>query len=412
MWLLPTFVAFALLVHAATLAIIVYRHVRPARGSALKTAQPPISIVRPVCGLENNLETTLRSGLTLPYPTYETVFCAARGDDDAVPLVRRLMAEHPEHPSQLLIGDDPISINPKLNNVLKGWRAARYDWIVMADSNVAMPADYLDRLLGRWDGKTGMVCSPPLGTAPESLAAELECAILDSYQARFQLAADSFGMGFAQGKTMFTRRDILDRAGGIERLASEVAEDAAATKAIREQGLEVRIVDRPMPQPLGRRKFGEVWRRQVRWARLRRASFPAQFAPEILVGAMPPLAAITAGAALDLWPGEIVPLYAAVWYGAEIATIAAVRWPLSPRTPLVLILRDALLPVLFVAALTGNGFNWRGNAMAVGATPAPRARRPILAKPTFTKQNFAKVRRQLEKRAEAIRAYANAGRRR
>ncbi|MBP0575649.1 hypothetical protein J8J27_33525, partial [Mycobacterium tuberculosis] len=80
-------------------------------------------------------------------------------------------------------------------------------------------------------------------------------------------------------------------------------------------------------------------------ARLRRASFPAQFAPEILAGGLPPIAVMTAGAALDLWPAHAVPLYAAAWYGAELALIGAVRWPLSPRTPLVLILRDTLLPV-------------------------------------------------------------------
>lgn len=406
MWILPTFASFALIVHLVTLGLVVYRHVRRPRASAVLAEVPPVSVVRPVCGLENNLELTLTSGMRLDYPDYETVFCVAEAKDPAISLVERVIAAHPGRPARLLVGDDPISINPKLNNVLKGWRAARHDWIVLADSNVAMPADYIQRLLARWDDRTGMVCSPPLGTAPESLAAELECALLDSFQGRFQIAADCFGMGFAQGKTMFTRRDILERAGGIERLASEVAEDAAATKAVRAQGLEVRIVDRLMPQPLGRRSFGEVWRRQVRWARLRRASFPAQFAPEILAGGLPPLVALTAGAALDLWPGEVVPVYAALWYGAEVAAIAAVRWPLSPRTPLVLMLRDALLPVLFAAALSGNAFNWRGNAMAVGHARPPTARRERIRRARHS------LAHSLAKRAEAIRAYANANRRR
>lgn len=406
MWILPTFCAFALFVHVMTLAIVAYRHFRRLRRSEILAAAPPVSIIRPVCGLENNLESTLRSGLVLDYPRYETIFCVARANDPALPLVRRLVDEYAaQHGAdvRVLVGDDPISINPKLNNVLKGWRAARHDWIVMADSNVAMPRDYLQRLLGRWSGDAGMVCSPPLGTAPESVAADLECAFLDSFQGRFQLAADTFGMGFAQGKTMFTRRDILDRAGGIETLAREVAEDAAATKAVRGQGLEVRLVDRLMPQPLGRRTFAEVWRRQVRWARLRRASFPLQFSTELVAGGLPPIAALSVGAALDLWPAPLIPLYAAVWYGAELALIGAVKWPLSPRTPLALVLRDLLLPVLFVAALTGSAFTWRGNAMAV-ATSRPHA--------SARRERFSRVRHSLAKRAEAIRAYAHAARRR
>jgi ceramide glucosyltransferase len=72
---------------------------------------------------------------------------------------------------------------------------------------------------------------------------------------------------------MLFRRDIVESAGGIRALASEAAEDAASTKLVRKSGLRVRLVDRPFPQPLGYRAAAEVWRRQIRWARLRRDTF-------------------------------------------------------------------------------------------------------------------------------------------
>ena len=75
-----------------------------------------VSLVRPVCGLENHIEDTLRSAFDLDYPRYEIIFCAAAANDSALPLVRRLIADHPHVPAQLLIGNDPISENPKLNN--------------------------------------------------------------------------------------------------------------------------------------------------------------------------------------------------------------------------------------------------------------------------------------------------------
>lgn len=81
---------------------------------------------------------------------------------------------------------------------------------------------------------------------------------LNTYQARWQYMVDSFGRGFAQGKTMLWRRAELERAGGIEALGSEVAEDAAATKIVRSAGLKVRLVDRPLAQPLGHRSANEV----------------------------------------------------------------------------------------------------------------------------------------------------------
>ena len=66
--------------------------------------------------------------------------------DPVVPVIERLIAQHPNVPSRILTGDDRISNNPKLNNLVKGWRAARHELIVMTDSNVLMPRDYLDRL--------------------------------------------------------------------------------------------------------------------------------------------------------------------------------------------------------------------------------------------------------------------------
>ena len=156
---------------------------------------------------------------------------------------------------------------------------AAHDWIILADSNVLMPRDYIQLLFASW--RPIPASSPRRRSAAgrTDFWAELECAFLNTYQARWQYVADALGFGFAQGKTMLWRRADLERAGGIEALAKEVAEDAASTKIVRGAGLKVRLVDRPFAQPLGRRSAAEVWNRQLRWARLRRASFLALFSP-------------------------------------------------------------------------------------------------------------------------------------
>ena len=157
----------------------------------------------------------------------------------------------------------------------------------MADSNVLMPPDYLDELFATWRADTGLVSSPAIGSRPEGIWAELECAFLNTYQARWQCFADEIGLGFAQGKSMLYRRDLIDAAGGIRALGCELAEDAASTKIVRQQGLRVRVVDRPFPQPLGFRTVAQVWHRQLRWARLRRDTFMLYFLPEIFSGGLP-----------------------------------------------------------------------------------------------------------------------------
>ncbi len=364
---LAAFAGVALALQGVSLALAGFKATRRRAASALARAKPAVTVLRPVCGLENNIEATLASSFRLDHPDYEIIFCAASSDDPVLPLIRRLMAAHPDRPARILTGDDRVSVNPKLNNVVKGWKAARHDWIAMVDSNVLMAPDFIERSMERWTEGTGLVCSPPIGIAPESLAAELECAWLNGFQARWQMVADQLGFGFAQGKSMFWYRPILDRAGGIERLAAEVAEDAAATKIVRDAGLSVRLVDRPYPQPLGRRSFAEVWRRQLRWARLRRASFPLFFAPEILAGGALPIAAAATLAAAGVWDAWTPVAYAAAWYLPELLLARLSGWPVSVRGLAVAVLRDLALPVLWCAALVGNGFNWRGNAMTVAA---------------------------------------------
>jgi ceramide glucosyltransferase len=241
----------------------------------------------------------------------------------------------------------------------------------MADSNVAMPPDYVQRLLSGWRGDVGILCAPPIGCLPAGFAAELECAFLNTYQARWQYAADSLRTGFAQGKTMLLRRCDLERAGGIQALASEIAEDAAATKTFRGLGLRASLVDAPFGQPLGRRTLKQVWERQTRWARLRRISFPGCFAAEILTGSLLPLAgAAFSAAALEVPAAASVVALAAVWFGSEALLARCAGWHLSPASPLAWALRDLLLPVVWVHAWLSEGYAWRGNEVRTVASGA------------------------------------------
>jgi len=174
------FCAFAFMAHLWSVAAVIMRCKRAI--SPRPIVRPAVTVLRPVCGLENFVEETLASTFRLG-GTYEIVFCVASGNDPVVPLVRELIARYPAIPARLLIGDDPISQNPKLNNVAKGWAAASFDWIAMVDSNVLMTPDSISRLFANCCDDTGIVCSPPVGAAPSGWGAELECAFLNTYQA-------------------------------------------------------------------------------------------------------------------------------------------------------------------------------------------------------------------------------------
>ncbi|MCI0600201.1 MAG: glycosyltransferase, partial [Beijerinckiaceae bacterium] len=302
----------------------------------------------------------------LDYPAYELIFCVARANDPVLPLIRRLIARHPARSAQLIIGDEKVSLNPKLNNCVRGWDAARHDWIILADANVLMPLDYIQRLLMSWRRNTGLVCSMPLGSRPENFWAEVECAFLNSFEARWQYCAEAMGMGFAQGKSMLWRREVMDAGGGIRALSTEIIEDAAATKLVRQQGLSVNLVDNPFEQPLGRRTVREVWLRQARWARTRRKTFPLFYAPEIFAGAaLPLLAATYAAVSFDASVAATLAGVALAWYVPETLFVHALKWHVSWRMPLLFMLRDLLLPIVYIDAWCIDHFVWRGNEMTM-----------------------------------------------
>jgi ceramide glucosyltransferase len=360
--------------HLASIGLAMRRAAR-SRKSLRPRAPAGISILRPVCGLEYGIEATLLSSFQIDHPSYEVIFCVAAADDPVVPVVRRLIREHPAIPARLLVGRGGAGPNPKLANLMKAWHVAAHDWIVLSDSNVLMPRDLLDRLFAHWTERCVAVCSPPIAVDLRGGAAELEAAFINTFQARWQLAIDELGFGFVQGKTMLLRRSDLAEQGGLSALTAEIAEDAAATKMARRLGREVRVVDRPFPQPLGRRSFAGMWQRQLRWARLRRLSFPLCFCAELPAGGVFPLLVAGWLAAAGVLPWLGVVAMALAWYGAEALLARAFDWPLRLRSPLFWIARDLLLPVLWMRAWTLKGYEWRGNAVDV-RPPAPSQSAP------------------------------------
>jgi ceramide glucosyltransferase len=358
--------AFILVMNAISGLIMARRCRARARDLPAPPDAPPVSIVRPLRGVEPFSLETLGATFALDYPEYEIIFCVQSPGDPIIPLVEKLMADHPGCEAKLLVGDDYVSVNPKLNNCVKGWEAARHDYVILADSNALPPRDYIQTMLAAFRAETALTISMPIGSRPGNFWACVECAILNTFQARWQYGAEAIGAGFAQGKNMMWRRAVLDRAGGIRALAAEVAEDAASTKIVRAQKMNVRLVDMPFEQPLGDRTAREVYARHARWARLRRATFPLHYAPEFMNGSfMAAVLGAVAATQTDFNPAFVAALIVAVLHGGEMLLAHVCGFTLDWRTPFALLVRDLLLPVIFIDGLLVDSFTWHGNEMTV-----------------------------------------------
>ncbi len=360
-----------LAVHLVSVALFL-RRLDPMPRKAGLFGRPPITLIRPVCGRDAFDEETLGSSFGLDYPDYQIIFCVQRADDPVVPLLCRLMERHPHVRARLLIGDDRATGNPKLDNVLKGWTAAETEWVCMTDSNLLLPRNYLGTLIDSWRPETGMVSAPPFGSRPEGWAARLECAFLNGNQARLQYLADSLGQGFAQGKTLFFNKPLLDAAGGLALLGQRLAEDVAATRTVRALGRTVTLAPLPYPQPIGRRRLEDVISRQLRWSRVRRDGFPGIFLLEPLNGAVVPVASCLAAALMSELGLKLVLAYATIWYLAEATLIRRAGWPAGWKNIAVLPLRDLAMPVIWAATFLSRSFEWRGTAMGPAGQPEAR----------------------------------------
>ncbi|RBP17161.1 ceramide glucosyltransferase [Roseiarcus fermentans] len=358
-------VAGAFVLHVATAAMTVRRLRSPREpDGALLASRPSVSVIVPIVALGPGEVATALSAFGIGYSRFELLYCAFRADEPGLDALRRRIASAPDVNARLLIGRERRSANPKLDNMEKGWAAARSDYLAIVDSNVDVPSDLIERLLAVWDESTGLSCSIPIGVRPTGFWAHVECAFLNTFQARWQLAADSLGAGFGHGKAMLVRRDFLAARGGLQALHFDVAEDSAATKIVRAANLGVRLVQRPFEQPLGRREATAVWNRHLRWAQLRRRSFPQVFFLEAFGTVGAPLVAGLLLAACAGWP----PLWAALmiagsWYAVEAGLAVAVGWPWRPISFAACLVRDGMALAMWPVALVRASYSWRGQSV-------------------------------------------------
>lgn len=360
----------AIAFHLGT-AILASRHLSNSpsgTGRILGSRSLHVCVIIPVAHLEEVTVCALTSAFRIAYPSFELIFCVPDASDPAARLVQNLIDAHPHVPARLLTGRDNFTFNPKIDNLEKGWSVtAGRDWIVIADSNVLMPRDFIDRLFSAWKDDTALTCSPPIGSDPKTFWADVECAFLNTYQGRLQLASDTLGFGYAHGKAMLFNRELLDPFRGLDTLKFEIAEDSAATKLVRSKGKRVRLVDRPFCQPVGGRTWQDVWQRHLRWAQLRRSSFPVVFALEPLTTSfVPAIAAVVLTHDLGGPVLGAVIMSLGFWIAVEAGLARAAGWPIRTGFVPACLCREAMICVIWATAWFRKGYRWRDNPVNTG----------------------------------------------
>jgi ceramide glucosyltransferase len=362
--------AVSLLLYAGS---VIAAFVQPAvlRRRATRTDQPPVSAIVPVNRVDPQMEAAFASLFAQAYPRLEVLVSAADASSPALEVAKRVAARHPQVPFRIVCQDTRVAVSPKLNNLVAPLSAAAHDMIFVKDSSFHLKDRELVALLRYLAPGVGLVVAPPIATQPECFAAEIECAILNGYQARLLLAASVLGIGVGAGAIMlFDRRDF-ERAGGVDAIAWAIGEDHALSQALSRIGLRTVIAGEEVTQVLGRRRLADVWNRQLRWMVWRRQAEPWTFYVEPFGGALFTILAGAVGAgALGAPATAVAGATLALWLALELVLVAGKGWRRSWRSVPAAVCREALMVALWIRAWTVRTIYWGDLPFEVGRRPA------------------------------------------
>lgn len=336
------------------IATIRYLEVHPPH---LRTTEP-ISILKPLAGLDLDLESNLRTFFEQDYPVFEILFAVRTERDPAVQVVVRLQQQYSTIPSRLVITGEPPYPNAKVFSLEKMLAAAANDLVVMSDSDIRATPDLLRTAAAEFqDPYLGVATCPYRAVPGPSFWSRLEATGMNTdFWGGALVARMLEGMRFAVGPTIIARRRVLQSIGGFSRLKDYLAEDFVMGQFAADAGHGVILSSYVIEHHIGSASFHQNITHRIRWARSTRRSRPAGYIGQLFT--MPlPLALIVCAFSPAWWP--ILPFALVVRALAAYAVSARVlrarlNWVLLP-------IEDVIGFCFWIAGFFGNTISWRGH---------------------------------------------------
>ena len=327
-----------------------------ARKEPLPSALPPISILKPVRGLDPHFYDAIRSHALQDYPDFEILFGVADPCDPAVAEIRRLMAEFPER-SIRLVSSTTQAANGKVGVLIDLAEEARYPLLLVSDSDIRVPGDYLRRIVAPLEDQSVGLVTCLYGATSDHWPGRWEAIGIATDFAPSVLTAQLVRVrGFGLGATLLFRAADLRAIGGFASLADYIADDYQLGRRIAGLGKRVVLPRLAVETCLTGRTWGEVWRHQVRWARTIRVSQGAGYAGLCLANAsLWALVALLAGAWWAALPLVALRLLTGLVVGAGVLGRREV-WQYCYLMPV----RDLWGFSVWLCGLFGDTVEWRG----------------------------------------------------
>lgn len=343
---------------------------------------PPVSILKPVKGVDFQAYENLASFCRQDYPDYELLFGVAEADDPVIPLVERLQRDFPERSIRLIIAEAP-GANRKASLLERLAHEARHDILVVSDSDMRATPEYLRRVVAPLAAEqVGLVTCPYQGEAALNLTAGLEALHMGAtFLPSVVVARRAIAMRFAMGASVALRRRDLESLGGFAAVADYLADDYQLGARMAASGRQVRMSRYIMACVLGATTFREQWEREVRWMRCAWVSRPLEYPGQLLFYSTPLAALLTVASGFE--PGSMRLLIASLLWRWTVALLISLRTGDRQvrRWLLWLPLRDLLSAATWLVGALGRRIVWRGESFVLqaGGKMRPAADPPAAA---------------------------------
>jgi ceramide glucosyltransferase len=239
-------------------------------GSTGADALPPVSILKPLKGIDPEIYESFRSHCLQNYPEYEIIFGVSDANDPAAASVQQLQREFPALVIRLVVCAEKLGANVKVSNLEQMLHTARYEHLIVNDSDIRVEPDYLRRVIAPLaDPSTGMVTCLYRGVAAPTLGSRLESLGISTDFCAGVLVARQLegGLHFGLGSTLACRRADLERIGGFLSILDFLADDYELGRRIADLGLRVLLSDVVVETHLPAYDLSGFLAHQIRWAR-------------------------------------------------------------------------------------------------------------------------------------------------
>ena len=252
-------------------------------------ALPPVTILKPVCGLEKHQRVNLRSACTQDYPEFQVVFSVQSANDPALPLLYELQKEFGNERVTVAVENIQSGTNGKINNMVGGMRYARYDVLVISDSDVRLNPDYLKTIVAPLcKTDVGCVCTFYKAVCADNWYEKIELLTLNADFVTNVLFAHASGASrFCLGASAAIHRSTLEKIGGFEALSDYLVEDYEMGRRVWEHGKKVEIVPYFVDTVVDLKCPSAWWNHQIYWDQNTRAARPFAFFSTALIRSVP-----------------------------------------------------------------------------------------------------------------------------